>query len=330
MRTQCTFHPTFWTRGSGKKLRGDSDAQVLAIYFMNSPQSTMIGLYYEPLISILHNTGLSEEAFRRVLPKVAEIALYDESESLVYLPNGAERQIGETLSIKDNKRKAILAQLKVYGNHEFVKQWLEKYYDPYNFSYEGITKPLRSPFVAPSTPLLEAPDPRSDPSPRSDPREKADVGSEVPIIASLQVRAQTWVRNPMMATLSYPDPHRWYEALELRDLVASTFGIEPDTLQPPTANGSLDTRVRMLLERWAEGTDQARMRLAIRGAKNNDLIAGKPELQSLQTIFKDANAVDKYCRSAKAATAAGPVDKSNRVKLTPEATEKRRKFLAGE
>jgi hypothetical protein len=117
--------------------------------------------------------------------------------------------------------------------------------------------------------------------------------------------------------------------LELVELTATVFGIEPDVLRAPGGNGSLDSRVKVVLERWAEGVDQARMRQAVRGAHQNDLIASKPELQSLQTIFKDGNSVDKYCRLAKSKD---PITKvtTNKVTLTAEAQEIRRKFLAGE
>lgn len=349
MRTQATIVPTFWTRGSGKKLRGQPVAQVLALYLMTSPHSTMIGLYYEALISILHETGLTEAQFRAALPLVSEIAQYDEDEGLVYLPEGAAHQIGERLSPADKKRGSILSQLEVYGNHRFVRAWVERYYDPYNLSKEGIARPDASPFDAPSMPhasSLHAPDPRSDqrsdPNPNPNPRSRPDPASAppptpdaepapapAPLVASLQARAQLWAKDPFRASLTYPDPHTWHEMLELRDLVASTFGIEPDVLPPSSANGTLDARVKLVLERWAEGTEQARMRQAIRGAKQNNLIRDHADLQSLGTIFKDGNAVDKYCRLAKS-NSPSKVDTSNRVTLTPEAAEKRRKFLAGE
>jgi hypothetical protein len=329
MRTQATIVPTFWTRGSGKKLRGHPNAQVLALYFMTSPQSTMVGLYYEPLTTILHDTGLTEAQFREALPLVSEIALYDEQEGLVYLPEGAAHQVGATMSIKDNKRKSILAQLEVYGGHPFVRRWMERYYVPYNFSHEGIPEPLRSPYEPPSEGLSQAPDPRSDPYPRSAPKPKPESApSELPLVAPLQVRAQTWMRDPTKASLAYPNPHRWTEMLELRDLVASTFGIETDELRPPNAKGELDERVRLVLERWAEGTDQARMRKTVTGAKRDDLIGNKVQLQALQTIFKNAAAVDKYSKLAREQSA--PVDKSNRVKLSPEAQELKRRRQAGE
>ncbi len=327
MRTQVTFVPTFWTRGSGKKLRGKPNAQVLALYLMSSPHSTMIGLYYESLISILHETGLTEAQFREALPLVSEIAQYDEEEGLVYLPEGAAHQIGERMSPSDKKRGSVLSQLEVYGGHRFVRMWVERYYEPYHLSKEGITRTVACPFDAPSMPHaapVHAPDPRPDPRSDPDPDPKPEsAATELPIVAQLQLRAQTWVRDPFRASVAYPNPESWTEMLELRDLVATTFGIDPDTLK-----NSNDSRVKVVLERWAEGIDQARMRQAIRGSKRDDLVAGKPQLQSLQTIFKDGNAVDKYCRLAKGTTSA-PVDKSNRVKITPEAAEKRRKFLAG-
>jgi hypothetical protein len=334
MRTQVTFKPRFWAAGSGKKLRGNPQAQVLALYLMMSPQSTMIGLYYESLVSILHETGLTEEQFRKALPEVREIALYDEQEGLVYLPEGAEHQIGETLSPSDKKRKAIISQLEIYGKHEFVRQWIERYYEPYHLSQSGISKPLRSPSEAPSMghpASMHAPDPNPRSDPGSDPKKETEVGAEAPVIASLQARAQTWMRDPTKASFVHPDPHRWTEMLELRDLVAKTFGIEPDELRAPNQRGDLDPRVALVLERWAEGTDQARMRKAIVGAKADDLIASKTQLQTLQTIFKNAAAVDKYSKLAKGGAAHGaPVDISNRKRLTPEAAERRRKFLAGE
>lgn len=109
---------------------------------------------------------------------------------------------------------------------------------------------------------------------------------------------------------------------ELNDLVASTFGVEPDTLTGIGKSGSLDGRVQVVLERWAEGTEQARLREAVRGASHSDLIRSKPELQSLMTILKDSNAVDKYVRLARSKEP--KVNKSNRETLTPDAAEARR------
>lgn len=341
MRTTAAIKPRFWSSGSGRQLRGKPHAQVLALYLMSSPHSTMIGLYYEPLISILHETGLTEDQFREALPLVKEIARFDEEHGLVFLPNGAEHQIGETLSVRDKKRPAILSQLRTYGKHPFVTEWVSRYYLAYDLAHDGIQdpsqpKPLRSPFEAPSQNApskgharpLHAPDPRSDP--RSDPIRESSSGSgeEPPLVADLQTRSRLWVRDPFKASHQYPQPEQWSEMTELNGLMASAFGTEPDTLTGFN-NGHMDGRVQVVLQRWAEGVEQPRMREAIRGAALDELIRSKPQLQSLATVFKDGNAVDKYCRLAKSKTSNGLPRRDNRSVLTPEALAKREAFFRG-
>ncbi len=342
MRTQAKVVPTFWTRGSGKKLRGNADAQVLAFYFMTSPHSTMVGIFYSSVATILDETGLTEARFRAALPAVAEIAQYDEQEGLVFLPEGSAHQIGETMSIGNKVRKPTLSQLQVYGNHRFVREWISRYYDPYCLSHEGITRP-DAPYDAPSkngvrpvshppsmghSTTLHAPDPRTDldPDPRADPRSRGDAPeTDLPLVASLQVRAALWAKDPNSAQFAYPQPESWSEMLDLQRVLGETFGFEVDPIRT-----SSDRGCRNVLLRWSEGNDQARMRAAIRGSAQAQNIRDKPEHQTLATIFTDADCVSKYARLARAPVASGPVDKSNRVRLTPEAAEKRRKFLAGE
>ncbi len=335
MRTSSTFKPSFWTGESGRKLRGNKPAQVLAAYLMTSPHGTMIGLYYESRVSILHESGLTDEEFDTAMPQISEIALYDEAKGLVYLPNGAEHQMGETLSVRDKKRGAVLSQLKIYRRHPFVSKWIERYYEPYHLAHDGISLP-KPPQVSPSDApsmgharVVHAPDPRSDPRSGSDPKETGGEGDVAPIVADLQTRARMWVRDPQSASLQYPRPEQWSEMTELNHLVADAFGTEPDTLTGFGKDGRLDPRVDTVLRRWAEGTEQARLRAAIRGASLDELIRTKPTLQSLVTILKDGNAVDKYCRLAKSKSPAAGA-KSNAERLSPEAAERRRRYRAGE
>ena len=46
MRDYGKVSPHFWLRGSGKKLRGDSEAQVVALYLATSPSANITGLYH--------------------------------------------------------------------------------------------------------------------------------------------------------------------------------------------------------------------------------------------------------------------------------------------
>lgn len=305
MRTFAQIVPTFWSRGSGRKLRDKPYARLLALYFMTSPASTMIGLYYVSRRTILEDVGIPETEFAGALAAVQEtgIAYYDQSEELVYVPQGARYQVGATLSTGDRKRGTILGQLGLYGNHPFVLQWITRYYDAYSLGHEGLARPRNAPSDAPSlapsdgTATGAVTAPFSVPvliSGSRDQEQGSFAPDDTPLVADLQTRAQLWVRDANLAQLKYPQPEKWREMTELNQLVAEVFGGETDVLR-----NDGDLRVRTVLARWAEGHPQARLRQAIRGAKHSDLIAAKPDLQNLATILKDSVAVDKYCRLAK-------------------------------
>lgn len=360
MRTYGTVAPTFWTRGSGKKLRGKPNAQVLALYFMTGSTNNMIGLYYAPRTTILHDTGLADAELDAALAIVAEvgIAYYDSENELVYLPEGARYQVGEVLKVGDTKRKPILATLKLHGNHPFALQWIARYYDAYSLEREGLRRPNLTQLghsgipheiphgiphhmphlgvsYTPGSDLIGSGPDLSGESPLGVGATTPDAEvAAAPLVADLKVRAAMWSRDPFSASLQYPNPERWTETVELNQLVATVFKTDPDTLTRSDQHGRVDPRVKILVDRWAEGIPQDRMRLAVRGAALDDFIRDRPTLQSIVTIFKDGNAVDKYCRLAKSkgtsATGDAASNKSNRVRRSPEAEAKREKFKRGE
>jgi len=132
MRKYAQVRPTFWTRGSGKKLRGKRDAQTLALYFVTGPTSTRTGLYYAPIVGILHDIGdMTEDQFRAALGEIGEIARYDFEEELVWLPNGCREQMGlkDGARIKpgDKSLRAVMAELEPFGEHPFALEFREKY-----------------------------------------------------------------------------------------------------------------------------------------------------------------------------------------------------------
>lgn len=67
MRDYAKISPLFWTRGSGKQLRGNAHAQLVAIYLVTCPAANMIGIYYQPLVTIAHEIGLSIDETRAAL-----------------------------------------------------------------------------------------------------------------------------------------------------------------------------------------------------------------------------------------------------------------------
>jgi hypothetical protein len=152
MRDYGKVAPFFWTRGSGKKLRGDPDAQIVALYLFTCPASNMIGVFYLPIFQVAHETGLTTErvaaAFARLSKPDVAIAYYDPDEEMVWLPNMAGFQIGDTLDPNDKKRSGpVRAEIKKLGGHRFVADFWSKYGEAYSLGpcpVRGLNRNERS------------------------------------------------------------------------------------------------------------------------------------------------------------------------------------------
>lgn len=192
MRDYGRVAPTFWTRGSGKKLRGKPEAQVVALYLFTCPASTMIGIYHLAIPTMAHEIGLSVERAERALAEVIQldIARYDADEELVYLPEGARYQVGERLKPGDKRVKGIEAALAQFARHPFALDFAQRYAGDFGLTV-APSEPLRSPFGAPSEPLREAPSEslRSPSEAPSEPLGSLSAPGEMPL-ASLSAPAE--------------------------------------------------------------------------------------------------------------------------------------------
>lgn len=151
MRDFAKVSPMFWTRGSGRGLRGDADAQVLALYLVTCPSASMIGIYYVPLVTIAHETGLGDARVRASLQRVtaAGFAEYDHDQELVWVPNMAAYQIGESVKPQDNKHKGIVTELSRYTAHRFAGLFMARYGSAYNLSHVVSCRPAAKPLASP-------------------------------------------------------------------------------------------------------------------------------------------------------------------------------------
>lgn len=148
MRDYARVAPTFWTKGSGKRLRGKPDAQLLGLYLLTCSSANMLGLYYLPLVTLCHETGLTAAEARSALAVTSDagFAHYDEEAELVWLPNGAAYQIGEGLALGDKRRMGLVRAVKPYLGHRFAVAFFEKYAEPYHLEVpDGL---IRGPLVA--------------------------------------------------------------------------------------------------------------------------------------------------------------------------------------
>lgn len=154
MRDYAKVAPQFWTGHTGRGLRGSPDMQIIAMYLVTCPSSSMTGIYYLPIPTISFETGIPAGRVRTALRHLeAEgVAMYDEEVSLVFVPNMARYQVGESLKAKDKRIPWIIKELNGWKAHRFAKLFWRAYEGPYCLG-EFPWKPLGSPFEGPSETL---------------------------------------------------------------------------------------------------------------------------------------------------------------------------------
>jgi hypothetical protein len=153
MRDYGVVSPKFWIGETGKKLRGDRDAQVLAIYLMTGPHAISTGVYHCPKVYMAHETGLPIDDASKALQRLIEAHFcgFDEASEWVFVYQMARFQIGETVAVKDKRHKWLVREVE-----NMPKSLRHKFLSIYGFVYEiqgerddlraieATSKPLRS------------------------------------------------------------------------------------------------------------------------------------------------------------------------------------------
>jgi hypothetical protein len=145
MRDHAIVSPHFWTGDTGRQLRKDPEAQRVAFYLMTCPSANMIGLYYLPIPLICHEVGLFEEGAYKALTRLSEVSFcdYDTPSEVVFVKQMARYQIGETLSLKDNRHVGVHRQLAQMKNCRFYNEFLERYGECFCLNLEPLPSPLK-------------------------------------------------------------------------------------------------------------------------------------------------------------------------------------------
>ncbi len=140
----------FWSGETGRRLRGQSNPQRIAVYLLTNPSANMIGLYYLPLPTLQHEVGISREGAMKALRRLSEVefAYYDTPSEYVWIPEMARFQIGVSLKPDDNRVKGIQKEVESHRKRPFLNAFLERYGQLFHLqndrNTEGPTKPLRS------------------------------------------------------------------------------------------------------------------------------------------------------------------------------------------
>lgn len=129
MRAYAKVLPRFWQLGSGRALRGDPAAQVLALYLMTCPAGSMSGLFVLPIPTMAHETGLSTAVVRKALERLAAegVALYDETADLVWVVNGVRFQVGDAVRAGDKRTILLRRQVEAFRGSPLALAWVERH-----------------------------------------------------------------------------------------------------------------------------------------------------------------------------------------------------------
>ncbi len=157
MREYAKVGPTFWTGSTGKALRRRGIEGVLvALYLVSSPHSNMLGLYYQPLMYMAHETGLGIEGASKGLQSCIEVGFcsYDPDTEMVWVHEMAAWQIAESLSSSDKRCRGIQKDYEAVPDCPFVGPWFDRYRQAYHLTNRReFQEPQPTQKQAPSKPL---------------------------------------------------------------------------------------------------------------------------------------------------------------------------------
>lgn len=152
MRDYGTVSPQFWIGSTGKALRGNTAAQLLALYLMTNPHANMIGVYHCPILYMSHETGLPFEGASKALQSLIEahFCSYDEATETVFVHRMAAHQIAESLKPSDNRVKGVERDVQSIISPSMKAAFLAAYGAAFNLQKQGRDA---SPSEAPPKPL---------------------------------------------------------------------------------------------------------------------------------------------------------------------------------
>lgn len=129
MREYGQVSPAFWIGETGKLLRGDPPAQVLALYLMSSPHSNMTGVFHCPVLYMGYETGLGVEGASKGLQRLLEVGFceYDDPSECVFVVRMAAYQIAESLKPGDNRIAGLRKEVAKMAPPNLRRRFLDVY-----------------------------------------------------------------------------------------------------------------------------------------------------------------------------------------------------------
>lgn len=157
MRKYSSITPKFWIGKTGRKLRGDISAKLVAAYLLSCPNNDMTGVFYCPLCQISAETGLPLEAPSVPLPSPfqgpikgirealetlqrEDFAIYDYESEYVFVKKMALFQIAPELKPTDKRVTGIRTAVESMPDN-FKYLFIKEYNECFNLGFKNIPSP---------------------------------------------------------------------------------------------------------------------------------------------------------------------------------------------
>ena len=165
-RSHGVIKPSFWTGSTGRALRGHPHAQSLAAYLMTGPHTTMVGIFYLPMVYVVNDLGMPDSAAQEATELLAAdgFAERDAATDLVWVPNIARDQVGADMKAGDKRRPALMRLLEPHLKHPFGAAFVHQYGNQYLLDAKGLLGELK-PLPSDRKPPYPVPDPVQSPVP---------------------------------------------------------------------------------------------------------------------------------------------------------------------
>ena len=144
-----SINPQFWSGKTGKALRGNPEAQLLALYLVTNQHTTMEGVYHLPIAYICADTGLSVEGATKGLARLYEAGFceyFDEVE-VVFVYKMLTYQSGN-LKSTDNRTIAVRKFYDQLEESVIKQRFAEIYWELLGMESKPLASPLQAPRVS--------------------------------------------------------------------------------------------------------------------------------------------------------------------------------------
>ena len=137
MRDYGKVSPKFWIGATGKKLRkAGACAQIVGLYLQTGTLTNMLGLYYLPMTTVAHETGLGMEGAYKGLARCieAQFCAYDEAKEMVWVFEMAKYQIADSLKPEDRRCAGIQNDYDALPENPYLEGFFDKYAEAFHLT----------------------------------------------------------------------------------------------------------------------------------------------------------------------------------------------------